>query len=67
MLATCLLWGVLVGVQFPMLAVLLLLLLLFPPATGSVRYGAGRGGFALCDPAVTRARGQLFAVPPRPV
>jgi len=33
----------------------------------SVRYGAGWGGFSLCDPAVTRARGQLFAVPPRPV
>jgi len=33
----------------------------------SVRYGAGRGGFSLCDPAVTPARGQLFAVPPRPV
>jgi len=33
----------------------------------SVRYGAGRGGFSLSDPAVTPARGQLFAVPPRPV
>ena len=33
----------------------------------SVRYGAGRGGFSLCDPAVTPARGQLFAVPPRTV
>ena len=33
----------------------------------SVRYGAGRGGFSLCDPAVTPARGQLFAIPPRPV
>jgi len=33
-LATCLLWGVLVGVQFPMFAVLLLLLLLFPQAAG---------------------------------
>jgi len=30
--ATCLLWGVLVGVQFPKFAVLLLLLLLFPQA-----------------------------------
>ena len=35
--------------------------------SASVRYGAGRGGFSLCDPAVTPARGQLFAVPPRPV
>ena len=35
--------------------------------SSSVRYGAGRGGFSLCDPAVTPARGQLFAVPPRPV
>jgi len=34
---------------------------------GSVRYGAGRGGFSLCDPAVTPARGQLFAIPPRPI
>jgi len=34
MLATCLLRGVLVGVQFPKLAVLLLLLLLFPQAAG---------------------------------
>ena len=33
----------------------------------SVRYGAGQGGFSLCDPAVTLARGELFAVPPRPV
>jgi len=35
--------------------------------TYSVRYGAGQGGFSLCDPAVTPARGQLFAIPPRPV
>jgi len=33
-LATCLLWGVLVGVQFPKFAVLLLLLLLNPEAVG---------------------------------
>jgi len=33
-LATCLLWGVLMGVQFPMFAVLLLLLQLFPQAAG---------------------------------
>ena len=33
----------------------------------SVRYGAGHGGFSLCDPAVTPAQGQLFAVLPRPV
>jgi len=33
-LATCLLSGVLVGVQFPKFAVLLLLLLLFPHAAG---------------------------------
>jgi len=30
--------------------------------TKCVHYGAGRGGFSLCDPAVTPARGQLFAV-----
>jgi len=35
--------------------------------TPSVRYGPGRGGFSLCDPAITPARGQLFAVPPRPI
>jgi len=34
---------------------------------GGVRYGAGQGGLSLCDPAVTPARGQPFAVPPRPV
>jgi len=33
-LATCLWWGVLVGVQFPKFAVLLLLLLLLPQAAG---------------------------------
>jgi len=33
-LATCLLWGVLVSVQFPKFAVLLLLLLLFPQVAG---------------------------------
>jgi len=33
----------------------------------SVLYGAGQGGFSLCDSAVTPARGQLFAVPPCPV
>jgi len=33
-LATCWLCGVLVGVQFPMFAVLLLLLKLFPQAAG---------------------------------
>jgi len=33
-LATCLLWGVLMGVQFPKFAVLLLLLLLLPQAAG---------------------------------
>ena len=33
----------------------------------SFRYGAGRGRFSLCDPAITPAWGQLFAVPPRPV
>jgi len=38
-----------------------------PLVPSSVCYGAGRGGFSLCDPAVTPARGQLFAVPPRPV
>ena len=30
----------------------------------SVCYGAGRGGFALCHPAVTLALGPLYAVPP---
>jgi len=33
----------------------------------SVRYRAGRGGFSLCDPTVTQAQGQLFAVPLRPL
>jgi len=33
----------------------------------SVRYGAGQGGFSLCDPTFTPARGQHYAVPPRPV
>jgi len=33
----------------------------------SVRYGAGRGGFSGCDHAITPVRGELFAVPPRPV
>jgi len=33
----------------------------------SIRYGAGRGGFSLYDPAITLARGQLFAVPHRPI
>ena len=33
----------------------------------SVPDGAGWGGFSLCDPAVTPARSQLFAVSPRPV
>jgi len=33
----------------------------------SVCCGAGRGVFSLCDPAVTPAWGQLFAVSPRPV
>jgi len=33
-LATCLWWGVLVGVQFPKFGVLPLLLLLFPQAAG---------------------------------
>ena len=39
-------------------------------ATGndhSVRYGAGRGKFSLYDPAVTLARGPLYAVLSRPV
>jgi len=35
-------------------------------AGSSVRYGAGRGEFSRCDSAVTPARGQLLAVPPRP-
>ena len=26
-----------------------------------------RAGFSLCDPDLTPARGQLFALPPRPV
>jgi len=30
---------------------------------GRVRYEAERGGFSLCDPRVTPARGKLFAVP----
>jgi len=33
-LATCLWWGVLVGIQFPKFAGLLLLLLLFPQVAG---------------------------------
>ena len=33
----------------------------------NVRYGAGRGGFSLWDPAITPARGQLVAVPLCPV
>ena len=33
----------------------------------SVRYGAGQGRFSLCDRSITPARGQLIAVPPRPV
>jgi len=32
----------------------------------SVHYVAGRGALSLCDPAVTPARDQLFAVPPAP-
>ena len=42
-----------------------------PEAAGcdkiSVRYRAGWGGFSLYDPGVTPARGQLFAVPRRPI
>jgi len=33
----------------------------------SIGYGVGWGELSLCDPAVTPARGQLFAIPPRPV
>jgi len=40
---------------------------LYPILLLSVRYGMGRGGFSLCDPAVAPAGGQLFAIPPRPV
>jgi len=36
-------------------------------SVGSVPYGAGQGGFSLCDPFITPPGGQLFAVPPHPV